>query len=106
MEPTLEQVISLRRASAPTVSPDGRFVDYAVRDTDWVGNAFVTQVWLADSRDGTTRQLLFGQRSDTASEAKSKERKARDERYGELQRAGLRRAGPLRLGVLLCRACG
>ncbi len=153
VEPTLDQMISLRRASAPAVSPDGRLVAYAVRDTDWVGNAFVTQVWLADSRDGTTRQLTSGPKSSTAPawspegrrlaflsergekrqvwlldmgggeaekltaheegvtafqwapdgariaytapEAKSKERKARDERYGELQRDDDRRGANL-----------
>ena len=65
-EPTLEQMISLRRASGPAASPDGRFVAYAVRDTDWVKNAFVTHVWLADVEQGTTRQLTFGEKSDVA----------------------------------------
>ena len=64
--PTLEQMISLRRASGPAASPDGRFVAYAVRDTDWVRNAFVTHVWLADVEEGTTRQLTFGEKSDFA----------------------------------------
>jgi dipeptidyl aminopeptidase/acylaminoacyl peptidase len=64
--PTLEQMISLKRASAPAASPDGRFVAYAVRDTDWVKNAFVTQVWLADVEAGTSRQLTFGEKSSFA----------------------------------------
>jgi dipeptidyl aminopeptidase/acylaminoacyl peptidase len=64
--PSLEAMISLRRASAPAVSPDGRFVAYAVRDTDWVGNAFVTQLWLADLEANTTRQLTFAGKSSTA----------------------------------------
>jgi dipeptidyl aminopeptidase/acylaminoacyl peptidase len=63
-EPTLEQMISLRRASGPAASPDGRFVAFAVRDTDWVKNAFVTHVWLADVEQGTARQLTFGEKSD------------------------------------------
>jgi len=63
-EPTLEQLISLRRAGAPAASPDGRFVAYTVRDTDWVKNAFVTHVWLADVAQGTNRQLTFGEKSD------------------------------------------
>ena len=64
IEPTIDQMVSLRRASAPAVSPDGRFVAYAVRDTDWVGNAFVTQLWLADATTGETRQLTFGAKSN------------------------------------------
>lgn len=65
-EPTIDQMISLRRASAPAVSPDGRFVAYAVRDTDWVGNAFVTQVWLVDVGSGECRALTFGAKSNLA----------------------------------------
>ena len=65
-EPTLEQMIALERASSPAVSPDGRLVAYAVRDTDWVGNAFVTQLWLADVEAGVTRQLTFGTKSNSA----------------------------------------
>lgn len=65
-EPTVDQLLALRRASAPVVSPDGRFVAYAVRDTDLVGNTFVTQLWLADAESGATRALTFGAKSNTA----------------------------------------
>jgi dipeptidyl aminopeptidase/acylaminoacyl peptidase len=65
-EPTIDQMISLRRASTPAVSPDGRFVAYAVRDTDWVGNTFVTQIWLADVASGENRALTFGTKSNLA----------------------------------------
>src|ERR1041385_1174120 len=65
-EPTIDQMLSLRRVSSPNVSPDGRFVAYAVRDTDLVGNAFVTRVWLADVASGRTRQLTFGPKSNSS----------------------------------------
>ena len=65
-EPTIDQMLSLRRVSSPNVSPDGRFIAYAVRDTDMVGNAFVTQLWLADVATGRNRQLTFGPKSNTA----------------------------------------
>jgi dipeptidyl aminopeptidase/acylaminoacyl peptidase len=64
-EPTIDQMLSLRRVSSPNVSPDGRLVAYAVRDTDMVGNVFVTQLWLADVASGQTRQLTFGPGSNT-----------------------------------------
>ena len=64
--PTLDQMISLRRASAPVATQDGRYVAYVVRDTDWVENAFVTQVWLADAHEGSTRALTFGAKSNLA----------------------------------------
>ena len=65
-EPSIDQMLSLRRVSSPSVSPDGRFVAYAVRDTDLVGNAFVTQLWLADVATGRSRQLTFGGKSNTS----------------------------------------
>ena len=64
--PTLDQIVSLRRAGSPAISPDGRRVAYTVRDTDWVGNAFVTQVWLADAASGETRPLTQGRKSSNA----------------------------------------
>src|SRR5262245_54472062 len=64
--PTLDQIVSLRRAGAPALSPDGRPVAYTVRDTDWAGNAFVTQVWVADARGDGTRQITRGPKSNTA----------------------------------------
>jgi dipeptidyl aminopeptidase/acylaminoacyl peptidase len=64
--PTLDQIVSLRRVASPAISPDGLRVAYTVRDTDWVANAFVTQVWLADARTGETRQLTRGAKSSNA----------------------------------------
>ena len=65
-EPTVDQMLALRRASSPAVSPDGRFVAYTVRDTDLVGNAYVTQLWLADVTKHEVRPLTFGTKSNTA----------------------------------------
>ena len=65
-EPSIDQMLSLKRVSSPNVSPDGRYVAYAVRDTDMVGNAFVTQLWLAEVATGRTRQLTFGPKSNTS----------------------------------------
>lgn len=64
--PTLDQIVALERAGAPAISPDGRFVAYTVRDTDFVANAFVTQVWIADAATGTSRPLTQGKKSSDA----------------------------------------
>ena len=64
--PTLDQIVSLKRVGSPALSPDGRWVAYTVRDTDWVANAFVTQVWLADTRGGAPRPLTQGKKSSNA----------------------------------------
>ncbi|MBI1797202.1 MAG: S9 family peptidase [Candidatus Eisenbacteria bacterium] len=59
-------MVGLKRAGSPALSFDDRFVAYTVRDTDWVGNAFVTQIWLADTQTGETRQITQGKKSNTS----------------------------------------
>ena len=61
--PTLDQIVALERAGSPATAPDGRRVAYTVRDTDFVENTFVTQVWLADAASGTCRVLTRGKKS-------------------------------------------
>ena len=61
--PTVDQLLSLKRAGSPEISPDGRLVAYTVRDTNWDDNAYDTQIWMADSAAGTTRQLTSSKKS-------------------------------------------
>ena len=61
--PTVDQILSLKRASAPEISPDGRFVAYTIRETNWDDNAYETEIWLADARSGATRQLTNAKKS-------------------------------------------
>src|SRR5436190_23323040 len=55
--PTIDQLISLKRAGSPTISPNGQWVAYTVRDTNWDDNAYHTEIWLADAKSGELRQL-------------------------------------------------
>ncbi len=48
--PSFEQVISLRSAGGAAISPDGRSIVCGVRTTDWQGNRFDNELWIA--RDG------------------------------------------------------
>jgi dipeptidyl aminopeptidase/acylaminoacyl peptidase len=64
--PTVDQILSLKRAAAPEIAPDGRWVAYTVRETNWDDNAYDTQIWLADTRTGTTRQLTNARKSSMA----------------------------------------
>jgi dipeptidyl aminopeptidase/acylaminoacyl peptidase len=64
--PTVDQILSLKRAGSPEISPDGRFVAYTVRETNWDDNAYETQIWLADARSGATRQLTNGKKSSSS----------------------------------------
>jgi dipeptidyl aminopeptidase/acylaminoacyl peptidase len=61
--PTVDQILSLKRAGSPAISPDGRQVAYTVRDTNWDDNAYETEIWLADAATGTTRQLTNAKKS-------------------------------------------
>ena len=61
--PTVEQILSLKRAGSPEISPDGRWVAYTIRETNWDDNSYDTQIWLADARTGATRQLTWSKKS-------------------------------------------
>jgi dipeptidyl aminopeptidase/acylaminoacyl peptidase len=45
--PSFEQTISLRSAGGAAISPDGRSVVFGVRTTDWHGNRFDNELWIA-----------------------------------------------------------
>ena len=61
--PTADQILSLKRAGTPEISPDGRWVAYTVRETNWDDNAYDTQIWIADATTGAARQLTQGKKS-------------------------------------------
>jgi dipeptidyl aminopeptidase/acylaminoacyl peptidase len=64
--PTVDQILSLKRAGSPAISPDGRWVAYTVRETNWDENAYETEIWLAATASGATaagRQLTNGKKS-------------------------------------------
>ena len=52
---TADDLVSLRRIAMPTVSPDGRWVAYQLRETDLAANKGRTDLWLLDlSRKGAS----------------------------------------------------
>src|SRR3989442_14839935 len=61
--PTVDQVLSLKRAGSPQISPDGRFVAYTVRETNWDDNAYETEIWLANAQTGGTRPPTHAKKS-------------------------------------------
>jgi len=66
--PTLEESLQLKSLSGARISPDGRFVAYRVRETDWKENAYVRQIWLVDLATGKNFQLTRGKKSSDAPE--------------------------------------
>ena len=55
--PTIDQLISFKRAASPTISPNGQSVAYTVREANWEENNYHTEIWLADVKSGERRQL-------------------------------------------------
>jgi uncharacterized protein (TIGR01244 family) len=64
--PTVDQLIGLKRAGAPAISPDGKLVAYTVRDVNWDENAYETEIWIADVASGATHQLTNGKKSSSS----------------------------------------
>jgi dipeptidyl aminopeptidase/acylaminoacyl peptidase len=54
---TIDDMLAMRRVSDPAVSPDGKWVAFSVRDTDFEANRGRTDVWLAATDGSSVRQL-------------------------------------------------
>ncbi len=61
--PTVADLMSLRSAGSPRLSPDGARVAYTVTETDLDQDAYLTQLWLADVATGESIQLTRGKKS-------------------------------------------
>lgn len=49
--PSFEEVMSLRSAGTPVISPDGRHVLFSVNTTDWENNRFDSEIWISKNGD-------------------------------------------------------
>jgi dipeptidyl aminopeptidase/acylaminoacyl peptidase len=63
---TVEDMLAMQRISEPAVSPDGKWVAYTVRDTDYEANRGRNDVWLSAVDGSTTRRLTTDPASDTS----------------------------------------
>jgi len=66
--PTLDEFMSLKSINSARISPDGRFVAYARRETNWKDNSFATQLWLVNVATGASFQLTRGKKSTSQAE--------------------------------------
>lgn len=73
--PTIDQLISLRRAGSPLISPDGQWVAYTVRAANWDDNDYHVEIWLANAVTGETRQLTNDLKKSSTSPAWSPDSK-------------------------------
>jgi dipeptidyl aminopeptidase/acylaminoacyl peptidase len=67
--PTIDQLISLKRVGSPAISPNGQWVAYTVRETNWDDNSYHTEIWLADVKTGDVRQLTSNTKKSSTSPA-------------------------------------
>ena len=63
--PTLDDLLTLKSIGGTQISPDGKWVAYTVSYGDFKQDAFVTQIWLANSETGKSVQLTRGDKSST-----------------------------------------
>ena len=63
--PTLDDLITLKSIGGTQISPDGKWIAYTVTYGDFKQDAFITQIWLADSATGKSIQLTRGDKSST-----------------------------------------
>jgi len=61
--PTVDQLIGLKRAGSPAISPDGKLVAYTVREPDWEANSYKTEIWIVDVATGKAYQLTNSKKS-------------------------------------------
>ncbi len=61
--PTVDDLLNIKSAGSPQISPDGNRVAHTVTETDWKQDAFVTHIWIADVKTGRTAQLTRGEKS-------------------------------------------
>ncbi len=64
--PTLDDLLTLKTAGGTQISPDGKWVAYTIGVGDFKTDAFVTQIWLADSAGARSFQLTRGDKSASA----------------------------------------
>ena len=55
--PTVDELIAFKSPNSATISPDGRFVAFTVRETLWAENAYGMQLWLANTLTGEIIKL-------------------------------------------------
>src|SRR5437867_11220587 len=63
--PTIDDLLMVKSVGDTEISPDGRWVAYTVRETDFKADAFLSQIWLAETASGKTVQLTRSEKSSS-----------------------------------------
>ena len=62
---TIEDMLAMQRVSDPAVSPDGKLVAFAVRETDFDANRGRFDIWVTSTDGGTATRLTAHPENDT-----------------------------------------
>jgi dipeptidyl aminopeptidase/acylaminoacyl peptidase len=63
--PNVDDLLTIKSVGGTQISPDGKWVAYTVGFGDFKQDAFINQIWLAESDTGKSFQLTRGDRSAT-----------------------------------------
>jgi dipeptidyl aminopeptidase/acylaminoacyl peptidase len=63
--PTIDDLLTIKSVGGTQISPDGKWVAYTVGYGDFKQDAFINQIWLAQTESGKTFQLTRGEKSST-----------------------------------------
>jgi dipeptidyl aminopeptidase/acylaminoacyl peptidase len=61
--PTIDDLLMIKTVDDVAISPDGKWVAYKVTHTDFKADAFVRQIWIAETATGRKYQLTRGPKS-------------------------------------------
>ena len=61
--PGVDDLILLKSAGGARISPDGTYVAYTVTETDFKQDAYVSQIWLIETKTGRNIPLTRGEKS-------------------------------------------
>src|SRR6516165_9022438 len=61
--PTVDDLLKIDSVGGARISPDGKWVAYSVTHSDFKKDAFLRQLWIAESAGGRKYQLTRGDKS-------------------------------------------
>lgn len=61
--PTVDDLLKVKSIAGSQMSPDGKWIAYGITETDFKQDAYVTQIWLANTATGKSIQLTRGDKS-------------------------------------------
>ncbi len=64
--PTFKEVLSLKSPGGASISPNGKYILYTVREADWEKNKYRSQIWMAVIKTGELKQMTYAKKSSSS----------------------------------------